>query len=94
MLEFDPELVRRLSAQTERRVFGAEPDPGAVRALRSCWQTELTECQRRYLLHYYRDCMTMRAIAEQYGVTVPTVSRTLARARCRLRRILKYYYGE
>ena len=33
----------------------------------------------------------MVEIAEAYGVTVPTVSRTLKRARSRIRRILQYY---
>lgn len=94
MLEFDPALIRRLSAQAEEALSGEETRLQAVRAVRRCWKQELTDCQRRYLLHYYRDCMTMRAIAEQYGVTVPTVSRTLKRARCRLRRVLQYYFPE
>lgn len=94
MQEFDPELIRRLSARSESAFFGAEEYLPAERAARRCWKNELTDCQRQYLLHYYRDCMTMRAIAARYGVNVSTVSRTLSRARRRLRRVLQYYYGD
>lgn len=94
VLEFDPELIRRLSRQTEEVLFGEEQDPRRrllLRALRAAWIQELTDCQRLYLSHYYRDAMTMQAIAARYGVNVSTVSRTLARARNRLRRVLQYY---
>ena len=47
--------------------------------------------QRRYLLMYYNEVMTMREIAERCGVDITTVSRTLRRARMRLRRVLQYY---
>lgn len=62
-----------------------------MRLVRQAWSCELTDCQRSYLLCYYQDAMTMREIAESFGVTVPTVSRTLKRARARLRKILQYY---
>ena len=62
-----------------------------MRAVRLAWQRELSETQRRYLDLYYRKAMTTYAIAEQCGVTQPTVSRTLARARNRLRKVLQYY---
>ena len=94
MQDFEPALVRRLSARTEPPFPDAEKELSSERAARRCWNNELTDCQRRYLLHYYRDCMTMRAIAAEYGVNVSTVSRTLRRARNRLRRILQYYYAE
>ena len=94
MLAFDPEVVRRLARSTEESLFaGREPEERRqiLRLVRKAWDTELTACQRKYLLCYYQDTMTMREIAEQFGVSVQTVSRTLKRARCRLRHVLQYY---
>ena len=93
VLEFDSSLIRRLSQQTEEVLFGQQPDGGRAlrRAVRAAWNTELTDCQKRYLLLYYSDLRTMKQIAQMHGVTVPTVSRTLRRARDRLRRVLQYY---
>lgn len=94
VLEFDPELVLRLSRKSEEAIFGEEDNPRRemlLRALRLAWHRELTDCQRRYLNYYYRDAMTMREIAERCGVNVSTVSRTLRRARERLRHVLQYY---
>lgn len=62
-----------------------------MRALRLAWKRELSETQRRYLDLYYRRAMTTYAIAEACGVSQPTVSRTLTRARNRLRHVLQYY---
>ena len=87
-LDFDPKLIFRLT--DEARIHEDSRKP-VLRAMRAAWYTELTECQRRYLLHYYQDVMTMHAIAERYGVHVSTVSRTLKRARQRLRRLLQFY---
>ena len=50
---------------------------------------ELTEKQRAYMMAYYGG-MTMQQVAKKYGVNVSTVSRTIARARDHLRRVLKY----
>ena len=86
-LEFDPSLLARLHTGE----LPAESEHPLLRALRRCWQTALTPCQKRYLLLYYQQHMTMRAIAEQCGVDITTVSRTLKRARIRLRGILQYY---
>ena len=86
--------MRRLARAADEQLFPAcrdEKREFLLRAARHVWDTELTDCQRRYMLCYYQDAMTMREIAEAYGVTVPTVSRTLKRARSRIRRILQYY---
>ena len=94
VLEFDPDMVLRLSRKTEAELFGEEPDlrrQMLLRAMRLAWQQELTKRQRIYLDHYYHDAMTMQAIADTYGVNVSTVSRTLRRARNRLRHVLQYY---
>ena len=93
-LEFDPEIVRRLARSADESIF-AEKKPEERQMLlhlvRRVWDTELTDRQRQYLLCYYQKAMTMRAIAAAFGVTVPTVSRTMKRARMRLRRVLDYY---
>ena len=53
-------------------------------------EEELTERQRRFVKLYYIKQMPMQYIAEEAGVHVSTVSRTLKRARTRLKRCLKY----
>ena len=92
VLEFDPELVGRLSAEAEQ-ALADEPEQRrhVLRALQSCWRDALTPTQRKYLALYYHKRMTMREIGELHGVTVATVSRTLKRARNRLRTVLQYY---
>lgn len=89
--DFDPELIFRLTQEAEEAVNTNRP---LLRAVRRAWQCELTETQRRYLLMYYREVMTMQEIAERCGVDLSTVSRTLRRARKRLRRVLQYYISE
>lgn len=51
---------------------------------------ELTPRQRQMVTMYYMKQMTMRDIGETLGVSVSTVSRTVARGRARLRRALRY----
>lgn len=60
------------------------------RQLRSARERELTPRQRRYLKRYFEDGLTMVEIAEEEGVNQSTVSRTLMRAKARLRRALEY----
>jgi RNA polymerase sigma factor (sigma-70 family) len=60
------------------------------RNLRLARERELTPCQRRALELYYDQHMTVTQIARQLGVNTSTVSRTLRRARERLRRYLQY----
>lgn len=58
-------------------------------AMKRAIREELTEKQRAYMMAYYGG-MTMRQVAEEYGVNIGTVSRTIAKARDRLRRVLRY----
>lgn len=51
---------------------------------------ELTEKQRIYFWEYYMEGLTEKEIAIAHGVAISTVSRTVARARLRVRRVLKY----
>ncbi|MDE6519341.1 MAG: sigma-70 family RNA polymerase sigma factor [Ruminococcus sp.] len=54
-------------------------------------QNELTEKQRNIVLMYYYKNMDMTEISKHTGVTVQAVSATMARARLRIYKILKYY---
>lgn len=60
------------------------------RQLRIARERELTPRQRQFLARYFDDGLSMKEIAEEMGVDPSTVSRTLRRARERLRRALQY----
>lgn len=60
------------------------------RQLRLARARELTPRQREFLDRYFDDGLTMQEIAEESGVNPSTVSRTLRRAKERLRRALQY----
>lgn len=60
------------------------------RQLRLARVRELTPRQREFLDRYFDDGLTMQEIAEESGVNPSTVSRTLRRAKERLRRALQY----
>lgn len=60
------------------------------RQLRLARERELTARQRQFLDLYFDQGLTMTQIAADTGVAVSTVSRTLARAKRRLRRALQY----
>lgn len=58
-------------------------------AMKQAIREELSHTQRAYMMDYYGG-MTMRQVAKKYGVNTGTVSRTIARGRKKLRRVLKY----
>ena len=60
------------------------------RNLRLAREAELTPRQRQMLHMRFEDGMNMSDIARALGVNKSTVSRTIARARVRLRRCLRY----
>lgn len=60
------------------------------RGLRLARQEELTERQRQILRMRFEQDMTVTAIAHELGVNKSTVSRTIARAKRRLYRCLRY----
>lgn len=55
-------------------------------------QNELTPHQQRVLLMHYSEGRTVVEIADTLGVNPSTVSRTLARGRARLRKVLQYSF--
>lgn len=63
-----------------------------LRQLRQARSRELTPRQQEFLLLYYDQGLSMQEIADQQGVHVSTVSRTLRRARERLRHVLQYAF--
>lgn len=63
---------------------GLLADPAVAEAVRS-----LTVGQRAALYHTYWDDLSTTAVAERMGVSEGTVKRQLARARARLRKVLR-----
>lgn len=63
-----------------------------LRQLRQARQKELTPRQQEFLLLHYDQNLSVTQIAEIYSVHPSTVSRTLQRARARLRRVLQYAF--
>ena len=60
------------------------------RQLRIARERELTPRQQEFLSRYFDDGLSMTEIAAEAGVATSTVSRTLARAKRRLRQALQY----
>lgn len=62
----------------------------ALKMMGKAIREELSEKQMRYISGYYVDGMDMQEIAALHGVNKSTVSRTIKRARKKLRRVLRY----
>ena len=75
--------LRRLMRQTEA-------DNPTARLLGAAIREDLTARQAQLVQLYYMEQHTMRDIAGILGVNISTVSRTLAAARKKLRRCLRY----
>lgn len=77
-----------------RKRFGATDDEDYLRKtsklIAKAVEHELTDIQRTYFCKYYFEGLTMREIAQERGVDKATVSRTVARARNRIKRVVKY----
>ena len=61
-----------------------------LRRLKNVIEGELSPCQRRVVEGIYYENKTVTALAQELGVNKSTVSRTLRRARERMRKYLKY----
>ena len=73
-----------------RRSLGAASEKIGNRQLMRVIDGCLTPKQRAYVYAYYFEGRNMYKIAEERGVAVSTVSRTLSRARKRIFEALKY----
>jgi RNA polymerase sigma factor (sigma-70 family) len=72
--------------QTESKdIFGA-----MTKALTEMMRNELTRTQAEYLTDYFADGMTVKMIAQKYGVNQSTVSRTIQRGKKNLERYVDY----
>ena len=92
--EFDPVRCALDSAAYQNWLEHPQndnPDHARVlKALNMALNQELSDCQRRYVTAYYMEGLTVTQVAERCGVNASTVSRTLARARRRLCRVVRY----
>lgn len=64
-----------------------------LRAMMQAAQGELTARQIECVRLHYRDGKGVNEIAAELGLTPPTVSRHLKKARARLRTVLLYFYS-
>ncbi|MBQ5686879.1 MAG: hypothetical protein IIV23_04185 [Ruminococcus sp.] len=86
VLHFDPEIIRRQFPETTNsRNYSI-----MVNAFRRSIAEDLTDRQRTELIMYMHG-NTMPAIAAELGIDTSTVSRTLARAKQRIRKALRFY---
>ncbi|MDD5947251.1 MAG: sigma-70 family RNA polymerase sigma factor [Oscillospiraceae bacterium] len=95
VLAFDPVFVKSC-AESIQVAFGmADQNNNSARRkalthmLHRAMRTELTPAQRSYCLAYYEEGMTMKEIAQRYGVDESTVSRTIRRGQRRLFKLLQ-----
>lgn len=63
---------------------------GMAGAVRRALESELTGRQKQLIYMYYIEQMRMQDIADELGLHISTVSRTLKRGRERLKRSLRY----
>ncbi len=63
---------------------------GAAGALRSAISSELTKRQKQLIGMYYIEQMPMQDIADELGLHISSVSRTIKRGRERLKSSLRY----
>ncbi len=95
VLAFDAGFIKECAESTEIALGIADHTDNKARRkalilmLHRAIRTELTPTQRNYCIAYYEDCLTMKQIAERYGVDESTVSRTIRRGQRRLFKLLQ-----
>jgi len=72
------------------KIVSESGDAGMAGAMHRAIDEELTPRQRELTFMYYIDQMPMNEIAAELGLDISSVSRTLKRAREKLRRALRY----
>lgn len=70
--------------------LAAGEDCSAASAVRRAVSTALTRRQKQLVCMYYLEQMTMQDIADELGLHISSVSRTIKRGRERLRNCLSY----
>ena len=82
---------RETEYQSLRRLMRtAEQDAPTARLIGAALREELTQRQAQMVRLYYLEQHSMREIGQMLGVNPSTVCRTLAAARNKLRRCLRY----
>lgn len=64
-----------------------------LRALRRAMEGELTGQQKECVRLRYVEGKSVKEVAEQLGITAPTASKHLKKARCRLGRVIGYSFS-
>lgn len=64
----------------------------ATHALHDSLEQDVTERQREMLQMYYFDRLSTEEIAQRLGVNKSTVSRTMTRAKRRIRKNMRFYF--
>ena len=86
--------VRTVSVEAAEKELSASFSAGSFRPdmklLHRVICEVLTPKQEKYVREYYFERKSMADIAQSHGVTVPTVSRTLSRAKRRIYNALRY----
>jgi len=72
------------------KLIGKAEGGGVAAGMRMALERELTPRQKQLVEMYYIRQLRMSDIADELGLDLSTVSRTLKRARARLRRSLQY----
>ncbi len=88
LMEFDREFLAEISGEssTNRERLNI-----VCRALKQAIRTDLTPRQREVLLLYYQEEMKMYQIAALLSRDPSTISRTITRAKARLKKSLRFY---
>lgn len=84
------EQMREYTAMRRTMRMLTNPRSEYAKSVMQAVRRELTVRQQEAVYLYYIKQMTMREVAEIQGVDISTISRTLARARRRLQRVLSY----
>lgn len=89
----------KLSLELFENTLSSQPEPDnrerrrILRALKKAVQGELTKRQMDCVVLYYGGEKTEEEVALRLGITKPTVSKHLKKARVHLSRVLTYYFS-
>lgn len=72
------------------RLVEDSAENGMAGAVRRAIETELTKRQRQLVYMYYLEQMCMQEIADELGLHISSVSRTIKRGREKLKKSLRY----